>query len=114
MNRVAVIFIVFAFAGAACQRNETTIGADAEPTLDPAVSEPGETVDATPPPPIAAAEPEGPQFASEGVFFLVAAKSIETADGIVGFPAGTEVRKQEDGTFLVGRHRRSAARSLSI
>jgi cytoskeletal protein RodZ len=105
MHRIAVLLIVFALALAetACQRNDTTTGADTEPPSEPEVSEPAGTVDATPPPPSATAEPEGPQFAPEGVFFLVAAKSIETADGIVGFPAGTEVRKQEDGTFLAGR-----------
>jgi len=101
MNRIALLLSLLAFGWTGCQRTEPASETEAEtPPEAAATPEASQTAEVAPPP---ATAPETPQFAPEGVFFLLTPKSIESADGVVGFPAGTEIRKQADGTFLVGR-----------
>jgi hypothetical protein len=49
--------------------------------------------------PDSAPPPTAPQFAPAGVFYLVASVSVETTDGIIGLKPGTQVIKQDDGSF---------------
>jgi len=102
VNRIALLFSLLAFGWSGCQRTEPVSETENETPPEAAATSPEAAQTAEVPTPPATA-PEAPQFAPEGVFFLLTPKSIESADGVVGFPAGTEIRKQGDGTFLVGR-----------
>jgi hypothetical protein len=72
----------------------------------PAESSPPEAPAAeTAPPPEApkiiapAATPAPDPLAPEGTYFLLTKISAETSDGIVGYPAGTQVQKTADGRY---------------
>ncbi len=50
-------------------------------------------------PKVVAATPVPDEFAPEGTFYLITKVSVETSDGITGFPPGTKVQKNADGKF---------------
>lgn len=71
----------------------------ATPTPVPTTPVPEPIAAATPPPAPAPATP-APELAPEGVFYLLAAARVETADGLVGLPPGTGVKLVRPGIYL--------------
>lgn len=61
-------------------------------------------IETTPAPALTREEPApatpAPEFAPEGVFYLIAAARVETADGIKGLPPGTGVKLVKPGIYL--------------
>ncbi|MDB6155364.1 MAG: hypothetical protein JWL90_3817 [Chthoniobacteraceae bacterium] len=94
--------------GACNKPNSAPPQAASEPVMEaePVVEKPALIVqtESSPPPPVAAATPAPNYFAPEGVYFLLAATSVETEDGIVGFKPGSEALKQANGKYRVGEH----------
>ncbi len=80
-----------------CQKN-TDQNAAPEATPPPAPEATPAPVVATPKP-VAVATPAPNYFAPEGVFYLTAKVSLETSDGITGYPPGTMVTKAADGRY---------------
>ena len=103
MKTRAILLSLIVSTLVACQRSETVSVTDDETPVEESIATRNETVEVTPPAPPSAVVDAAPHFAPEGVFFLTTGKSIETASGIVGFPAGTEVRKQPNGLFTLGQ-----------
>src|SRR5687767_15158492 len=56
---------------------------------------------ATPAPVAAAPLPPPKRLAPDGIFFLLAKKSVETDAGIIGLRPGAQVIRQPDGKFTV-------------
>jgi hypothetical protein len=50
-------------------------------------------------PKVVASTPVPDELAPEGTYYLITKVSVETADGITGFPSGTKVQKSTDGKF---------------
>jgi hypothetical protein len=100
--KIAVISAVIALAFASCTK-ETVVQNEAAATPVPATPTPAlatptpevAVATATPPPATPA-----PQLAPEGIFYLIAAASIETSDGVRGLPAGTGVKLVRPGVYL--------------
>lgn len=111
MNRC---FRLFVFCGVialgACSKPDSAPPqAASEPVMEtePVVEKPApivQTESLPPSPAVAAATPVPNYFAPEGVYFLLAATSVETEDGIVGFKPGSEALKQANGKYRVGEH----------
>ncbi|MDB6174321.1 MAG: hypothetical protein JWL59_3632 [Chthoniobacteraceae bacterium] len=95
--------------GACSKLDSAPPQAASEPVMeaDPVVEKPAplvQTESLPPTPPVAVATPAPNYFAPEGVYFLLAATSVETEDGIVGFKPGSEALKQANGKYRVGEH----------
>lgn len=108
MKKTGTIFIATALAFASCSKPSAQHEPEAAPpapsvavsTPAPATPapEPGRIAAATPPPAISA-----PELAPPGVFYLLAAARVETADGIIGLPPGTGVKFVREGIYLTPR-----------
>jgi hypothetical protein len=100
--KIALIPAVIALAFASCtketvvQNEESATPAPATPTPAPATPTPEVAVATATPAPATPA----PQLAPEGVFYLIAAASIETSDGVRGLPPGTGVKLVRPGVYL--------------
>lgn len=86
----------------ACQKKPTT-------AEEPPPEEASRVAAPATPAPIAAAPTPAPAIpapalAPEGVYFLTAATSVETAEGLVGLQTGTRVTRQTNGRFKAGEH----------
>jgi len=90
---VAVSLLAFA----ACHKPAEQTTTESQPA--PVESTPA-PVQATPKPVVVVATPPPVNyFAPEGTYYLVAKASLETNDGIVGYPPGTKVMRADDGRF---------------
>ena len=96
--RVLALLVVGSLA--ACKK---PVAEESEPAAQTAEATPA-PASAAPRPPIAAATPEPNYFAPPGVYFLVAAVSVETAEGIVGLKPGTRLQKTAAGKYTADGH----------
>ena len=83
----------------ACQKRTAD-----ESESEPAIATPAPATPSATPPPVAVATLEPNYFAPPGVYFLIAAASIETADGIVGLKPGTRLQKTGPGKYAGNGH----------
>ena len=103
---IVLIALVIGACSKPKQQSEQAETTPSEPT-EPATSTPAEATPAPasePPKVTATATPEPPQLAPHGVYFLVAATSVETSDGIVGLKPGTQLQLLSPGKYMAGQH----------
>lgn len=114
--RLTGLIAMMALAFASCSKPTTTEQSPApgaeNPTATapppatpaPATPAPAETISQTPPAPAPSDPTPAPaaavELAPEGVFYLLAAARVETADGVHGLPAGTGVKLVRTGVYL--------------
>ena len=95
--RILIVATGLLIAG--CSKHETTSTDESGSATPPPAATPApvkaEVAVATPPP---------KRLAPEGMFFLLAKKSVETPDGIIGLKPGTQVLQQPDGKFMADGH----------
>ena len=102
---IAATFLSISLVGCNKSTPDQPITKTEQPSVPPppAIATPAPLVvapKATPPP----ATPEPNYLAPEGVFYLTAANSVETSDGVTGLPPGTRAVKQADGRYLANGH----------
>jgi len=98
LTALAVLALALASCGKPVAQQEPPA-----PTSEPALNTPTPTP--VPPAPVAVATPPpapepSREVAPEGVFYLLTAARIETADGVHGLPPGTGVKKIREGVYL--------------
>lgn len=83
-----------------CTKTDITADEEEETIVPEAAPAPAEEPEEK----IAEATPPPRRFAPDGIFHLIAAKSIATDSGIVGLRPGTQVVRQPDGKYVADGH----------